>query len=1001
MALQRQNLAINFSNGIDTKSDPWQLAIGKFASLKNVNFNTPGLIAKSNGFAQITSLPSGASATTLTSFNGGLVALGQSLYSFSTASQQWLNKGRYQPAQLSVLPVVRGATNQSNVDLATASTGASCIVFLDGDGSYKYRVVDSITGQELVAITALPTGANAPRVSILTNRFIITYLITVVSTPHLQYIAIPLYNLSSPSSATDLSTTVRSTSASGYDVIVTNNTLYVSWDASDSGGAVRTTFLTQNLTQGSVVAVVTIGASLISLSVDSSSGIPTIWVCFLDGTTLKAFAYNSNLVLVRNLVSLATSVTCTQLTSTAQVGAMTFFYQNTNVYSYSSTRTDFISSGSIVQSSGTVTLGGVMLRSVGLASKAALIGTVSYMLVAYGGVYQPSYFLVDGAGNVIAKLAYENGGGYITSQVLPQLNPNGTKLQAGYLLADLITSVNRTINATQVAGIYSQTGANQATFDLSPQQAATAEIGGALHMAGGFLWMYDGSRPVEHNFHLWPDDLAVTTATSGGSLAAQQYFYQATYEWTDASGNIHRSAPSIPISITTTGSASANTVNVPTLRLTYKTADKVRICLYRWSAAQQSFYQVTSVSSPTLNDTTSDSVAIVDTLADASIIGNALIYTTGGVVENIAYPAVAALTLYRSRLFVLGAEDRNLLWYSKQVIEATPVEPSDLFTYFVPPTTGAQGSTGALSCLAPMDDKLIMYKANSIYFMSGQGPDNLGANSDYSDPLFITSTVGSASAQSIVLTPLGLLFDSSKGKWLLGRDLSTSYIGADVEAFNGIVVTSAVSVPATNQLRVTLSTGDMLQYDYYVKQWNTPNNIQAISSTLFQNTHTYLTIAGGVFQETPGMYTIGSTPVLMSLTTGWLNLGGLQGFERAYALFLLAKYITPHTIAVSFAYDYNPSPSQTVIISPDNYSGPFGSDPAYGQSQTFGGMSNVEQWEVYLKRQKCQAVQITVQEVYDPSLGVAPGAGFTLSGLNLEIGIKGRSPKIPDVRSVG
>ena len=31
------------------------------------------------------------------------------------------------------------------------------------------------------------------------------------------------------------------------------------------------------------------------------------------------------------------------------------------------------------------------------------------------------------------------------------------------------------------------------------------------------------------------------------------YFYQVTYEWSDSQGNLFRSAPSIPISVTTTG----------------------------------------------------------------------------------------------------------------------------------------------------------------------------------------------------------------------------------------------------------------------------------------------------------------------------------------------------------------------------------------------------------------------------------------------------------------
>ena len=145
-----------------------------------------------------------------------------------------------------------------------------------------------------------------------------------------------------------------------------------------------------------------------------------------------------------------------------------------------------------------------------------------------------------------------------------------------------------------------------------------------------------------------------------------------------------------------------------------------------------------------------DYVTITDTLPDNQIVGNALIYTTGSVVEDIAAPASTASALFNNRLWLVDAEDQNLLWFSKQVIEAVPVEMSDLLTLYVAPTSGAQGSTGVITALAPMDDKLIIFKRDAIYYINGTGPDNTGANSQYSDPIFITSAVGCNNPSSIV-----------------------------------------------------------------------------------------------------------------------------------------------------------------------------------------------------------------------------------------------------------
>ena len=133
--------------------------------------------------------------------------------------------------------------------------------------------------------------------------------------------------------------------------------------------------------------------------------------------------------------------------------------------------------------------------------------------------------------------------------------------------------------------------------------------------------------------------------------------------------------------------------------------------------------------------------------------------------------------------------------------------------------------------------------------------------------------------------PQGLMFQSDKGIWLLGRDLSTQYIGAPVEAYNDNTVVAAINVPGTNQVRFTLDNGITLMYDYYVGQWATFNNIPAISSTLYQSLHTYINANGQVFQENEGSYLDGSKPVLMSFQTSWIHLAGVQGYERFYPFY--------------------------------------------------------------------------------------------------------------------
>jgi hypothetical protein len=303
-----------------------------------------------------------------------------------------------------------------------------------------------------------------------------------------------------------------------------------------------------------------------------------------------------------------------------------------------------------------------------------------------------------------------------------------------------------------------------------------------------------------------------------------------------------------------------------------------------------------------------------------------------------------------------------------------------------------------------MDDKLIIFKHDAIYYINGTGPDNTGANSQYSQTIFITSSVGCTNQQSLILTPMGLMFQSDKGIWLLGRDLSTQYIGAPVEGFNGSLVQSAVNVPATTQVRFTLDTGQMLMYDYFYGQWGTFVGAPCLSSCVYNGLHTLLqagqAVGVPILQETPGLYLDAANPVLLSLTTSWYNLAGLQGYQRAYFFYLLGQYYSPHKLQVSIAYDYNESPSQSVLITPTNASPPYGGSSPYGQG-TYGGPGSLERWRVFLQRQRCQAFQISIQEVFDASFGTVAGQGLTLSGLNLVYAAKKGFRPTSDGKSIG
>lgn len=1002
MALAKQTTAINFAQGLDRKTDPFQVPFGNFLSLINMVFTTGKRLTKRNGFGNLPALPTLSSF--LTTLSGDLTALGSKIQAYSSEFEKWTTVGNFYPCNLSTLAVVRTNTNQSQCDSVIAPNGLLCMAWTDqtptslATPQYKFAVYDSSTGQQLLApqvISDADPTYGAPRAFIVGNYFVIGYTAKISSVNSLRVIPISLSALTIGSEIV-ISTSVTPAAGVAWDAAVLNNSLYFAWNGASTSG----------LKMASLSATLAVSSAI---NPDDSNVSTQVTVC-TDATAGVIYAtyYNKNLntgytVAVNAALAVLPSFPVESISSTAQAcenvescvataGTLTIFLEVANQYSYDDAiGSNFIASVTVTQAAavGSIT---TLARSVGLASKAFVVGGTPYVLSVYVSPYQPTYFLLNGVtGEQVAQLAYENGSDPAAG--LPSVSVNGNEASVAYLYKDFIQALSdaNAAGTAVVGGIYTQTGINQATFTLGTSASLTSvEMASNLNITGGFLWSYDGTQAVEQGFFLYPDSVEVAASETSGSMTAQQYFYQAIYSWSDNRGNIYRSAGSIPVSITLGDGDTAVTVQGPMLRLTYKTDVKIEI--FRYSAGQESWFEVTSIATPLLNDPTADSWTFTDTQADSAILGNQLLYTTGGVLEDIGGPSFVNLFTFDDRLWGILSEDPNTLWFSKQVIEGTPVELSDLLTQYVAPGISAQGPTGPLTCGFPMDDKAILFKDTALYYINGTGPENTGANSSYSQPTFITSMIGCSNPASIVFQPAGLMFEfaSESGNqiWLLGRDLSTQYIGAAVEDLTRAAsVTSAVAIPGTNQVRFSLSSGITIVYDYFYGQW-AQFTTSAISSTLFENLHTYINAAGSVFQETPGAYLDGTKPVLMSFTTAWLNLMGLQGYQRAYWFYFMGTYLSPHKIQLGIAYDYESTPLQYPLITPRNYAPTYGADSPYGQGSPYGGPGSLEQWKVFFVKQRCQAFQIQFQELYDPSFGVPAGAGLTLSGLNLVYGQK-------------
>lgn len=612
----------------------------------------------------------------------------------------------------------------------------------------------------------------------------------------------------------------------------------------------------------------------------------------------------------------------------------------------------------------------VWQRSVGLACKPVATGSRYHLGLSYESSTQPLYVFIEtvtGAAPEAVVLYGAAGGHTAKTGHLPNVSRSTTSPYQ-HVTAVLRKNSGGTLGATpftfktlQVLELVT----NHST-GVPREMGLPKELGGALYVPGGQLKVYDGALYAEALPIVAPETPTLVASAAGGSLTASAtYQYAVVYVWPDTNGRLCRSPPSIAGSVTLGGADNRVTVTVPFLRLTSRIAGSVggvAYELYRTEGDGTVFYKVTLGN----NSVTSDSTSVVDTMADATLISGELLYTTGSVLDNFNPPAFTAIETFKNRMWGISAETRTELWFSKELKPGFSLAFNPLLLVRL------DGSDGGATALGVIDDKLIIFKRSSVYAMNGAGPDDVGQGS-YDTPELVTAQQGTVNPRSVVATPDGLMFEGSRGIWILGRDLQVSYLGAAVEAYTttGVDITGAVHLPAQQQVRFFTAAGRTLVWDYLQKQWYTFTG-QAAGAAIAIGTQAYWAhpTTDVVSYENDGTYG-GDAGVGYAMRVGLPNLAlaGVLGFQRAYAMQLLGTVVGSHTLAIDLEYDYS------------------------GVTLSTGALASANAWprsEFRFPRQRCTSIKPTLYETAANTAG-----GFKLVHAALLIGVKGGLGRLP------
>ena len=423
-------------------------------------------------------------------------------------------------------------------------------------------------------------------------------------------------------------------------------------------------------------------------------------------------------------------------------------------------------------------------------------------------------------------------------------------------------------------------------------------------------------------------------------------------------------------------------LTVYTTTLTEKT--DIEIELYRTECNGTNFYKVLqgtagSYSTRIFNSKTVASIAFVDDLHDSILITNELLYTTGGVLENTPAAESSYAVSYKNRVVLLST-DGTKLYYSKLREQNGPVEFSDSL-YIVLDAHG-----GPATSMAVLDDHIIIFKKQAIFALTGEGPNNLGEQDDFRQPYLISSDAGCTHPNSIVRTPDGIMFKSDKGIYQIKRNFTVTYIGAPVETYNGADITSATLLEATNEVRFTTDQNIALVYDYFHDRWCTFTNIDAVDAVEFNGIYSFVESNGQILQETPGLYSDSGSYIKSKITTAWVSMAAVQGFQRFYELQILGTYKASHKLRVKMAYDFVDAYIHDVIINAATTLNPsvYGVSTTYGSETPYGGVGLPYQFRIFPKIQKCQSFKVSIEDFKTDVVG----EGYSISNFAILVGIK-------------
>jgi hypothetical protein len=960
MALTKQPVPVALVGGVESKIDPKAVPTARLLVCQNARFDVGSTLKKRNGYESFSKTITAAGtdysdAKALTRRGSEPVLLTDgAAYSRMASTGTWSNVGVVSSVNASDESVAHTGSNQVGADHAD-NNGIRVLAWEDSRGGIWWTLLEVDGGRVLRAPAQLDSAGQRPRCLAVGE---VLHVVYATATGELRILVVnpaePTATLTTSVLTSDLSTTNPSFDA--VPTALTDEPGFITW--AKSTGGYRLGYLAPSGVLGSPVtgfdsvvdnttAVVSVGPVV---AFDGSDNVAVCWHDATSGNTNVQFHDSLDALVAAPGVGQVTDVPApTRLAITMATGSIAYVWRE---FSAATNRDHLVKAMSFT---GALTSQLAVMRGSCLASRGFLDNNAPHVWLVHDVTFFATYlcfrFEADDTAPCVARslpgLAY----GAPDRAHLPSVHTDADDPRIHRWCA---TWQQQLPAGDEASAVFAEAGIRLVTLDFDASTAwQTAQLGRSLYIGGACPLRYDGDTIAEAGFHYAPDNIAAPTQGTGGSqtlLSTKTYRF--VYEGIDAQGEIHQGATSIGTTVTLTGSNNRLTFQLPTLRHT--SWRRIRIGAFRSEDGDSTaFYRVSSLDPSAvgsngyiLNDPTVDTVTFVDDMSDATLITKEPLYTNGGIPSNDPTASGSILVVGKNRLFYNDPSDPLLVRYTQALVDGYGAEFNAELTFKVDPYGGA------VTALAVMDDRVIVFKRSAIFVVNGSGPlaaPQADPSSGFSPAAIVTSDVGCTAPSSIAVTPGGLVFQSAKGIYLLGRDLAVAYIGAPVEAFNSQTVTRATLIEDRRQVVFLCSTGETLMFDYGAGQWSTYTNHTGLDAVVIDATYHYLRTDGRVFRETAGVYRDDNSQIPMVLETAWIKMVPfLQGFSRFYHVHIIGERRSTHTIRFRFQTDFTANWSPPNDVDWTSESGdPYG-DGSYGDGVYGGDAPDIYQWSVHL-----------------------------------------------------